>query len=181
MHATMNSDRPEMVIIVDYDPDWPTIFQELSIPINIALGDIAIANEHVGSTAVPGLAAKPIIDIDVVVASPSHLSEAVTRLAVLGYIHQGDLGIRGREAFMAPASKPKHHLYVCPVDSGELRRHRMFRDYLRAHPDAAATYAALKKDAARRFLDDRVSYTAYKGDFIEEILRVAATRGSTDG
>jgi GrpB-like predicted nucleotidyltransferase (UPF0157 family) len=176
----MNRERPERVVIVDYDPGWPTLFQELSIPVRNALGDIALAIEHVGSTAVPGLAAKPIIDIDVVVTSLSHLSEAVTRLAVLGYTHQGDLGIRGRDAFTAPPSKPKHHLYVCPAESVELRRHRMFRDYLRAHPDAAATYSALKKDAARRFLDDRISYTASKGAFVEEVLRLAEAQASTD-
>lgn len=90
---------------------------------------------------------------------------------LLGYTHQGDLGIRGREAFLAPASKPAHHLYVCPVDGAELRRHRVFRDYLRAHPAVANKYAALKRDALKRFPLDRTAYTAAKSDFVEEVLR----------
>jgi GrpB-like predicted nucleotidyltransferase (UPF0157 family) len=172
----MESQRTR-IVVVEYDPAWPSIFEELRIPVKGALGELAVAIEHVGSTAVPGLAAKPVIDMDVVIPSPADLAIVVERLATLGYAHQGDLGIRGREAFLAPASKPAHHLYVCPVDGDELRRHRLFRDYLRAHPEAARRYAALKKDAARRFPDDRVAYTEAKSHFIEEVLQMAETGG----
>src|SRR3974390_1457583 len=119
---------PEPVIIVKYDPGWPSLFEELRAPVLAALGDLVVTVEHVGSTAVPGLAAKPIIDMDVVVPTVSEIPEAIVRLAALGYIHRGDLGIPGREAFTAPADKPRHHLYVCSPDSSELRRHLSFRD-----------------------------------------------------
>ena len=180
----MQSEPPkEMIVLVEYDPGWPTLFHELSIPVQNALGDIAVGIEHIGSTAVPGLLAKPVIDIDVVIRSLSDLPIAVTRLAVLGYTHQGDLGIHGREAFRAPASSPAHHLYVCPVDGAELRRHRQFRDYLRTHPEVANKYAALKRDALRRFPLDRIAYTTAKSDFIEEVLRAspAATESPAGG
>src|ERR1700722_3724493 len=131
------SSEPRAIEIVEYDPRWPSIFQELSTPLWNALRQLAVAIEHVGSTAVPGLAAKPIIDIDVVIASLSDLPAAVASLAAAGYTHQGDLGIAGREAFLAPVSKAEHHLYICPVDGEELRRHCVFRDLLGADAELA--------------------------------------------
>jgi len=101
------------VIILAYDPDWPGRFQSLRKRIANVLGDMAAAIEHVGSTAVPDLAAKPIIDIDVLLASETMLAAAIERLARLGYVHRGNLGVPEREAFRA-ADDPPHHLYVCP-------------------------------------------------------------------
>ncbi len=141
--------------------------------VTTSLGDLVVTVEHVGSTAVPGLAAKPIIDLDVVIPSRADMPAAIARLATLGYVHQGDLGIAGREAFRAPHEDPKHHLYACPLDSEELRRHRAFRDYLLTHPDEARAYGALKKTCALRFIDDRSAYVEAKGPFVAEILRRA--------
>ncbi|MNV51043.1 dephospho-CoA kinase/protein folding accessory domain-containing protein [compost metagenome] len=90
--------------------------------------------EHVGSTSVPGLSAKPIIDMDVVVATRDDVKKAIQRLAILGYVHEGDLGAIGREAFIPPNGVPWHHLYVCTIDNAEYKRHIMFRDYLKSHP-----------------------------------------------
>jgi GrpB-like predicted nucleotidyltransferase (UPF0157 family) len=168
---------PEPVVIVDYDPRWPDLFEELRAPVVAALGDLVVIVEHVGSTAVPGLAAKPIIDMDVVVPSIPDIPEAIARLATLGYVHRGDLGVPGREAFISPAGKPRHHLYVCALGSDELRRHRSFRDYLLTHPDAARAYGALKKDAALRFGDDRAAYNQAKTRFVEGMLRRASSGG----
>ena len=168
---------PESVIIVDCDPHWPDLFEALRAPVVAAQGDLVIVVEHVGSTAVPALAAKPIIDMDVVVPSVADIPQAIGRLATLGYVHQGDLGIAGREAFISPAGKPGHHLYVCAVDSEELRRHRLFRDDLLTHPDDARAYGALKKAAARRFGEDRVAYTEAKTRFVEAVLRRASSGG----
>jgi GrpB-like predicted nucleotidyltransferase (UPF0157 family) len=165
---------PDPVIIVDYDPQWPDRFEELRAPVAAALGDLAVSVEHVGSTAVPGLAAKPIIDIDVVVPTIADVPEAIARLATLGYVHRGDLGIRGREAFSSPAGKPRHHLYVCALDSEELGRHRAFRDYLLTHPDEARAYGALKKAAALRFAEDRAGYNESKTPFVKEVLQRAS-------
>src|SRR5512145_273306 len=114
---------PDPVVIVDYDPSWPDVFEDLRARLLRALGDLVMAIEHVGSTAVPGLAAKPIIDIDVVIPSVSDLPAAIQRLAEIGYAHRGDLGVPGREAFSQPADLPRHHLYVCTIRSVELLRH----------------------------------------------------------
>jgi GrpB-like predicted nucleotidyltransferase (UPF0157 family) len=165
------------VIILDYDPNWPRLFQSLRKPIADALEDMAAAIEHVGSTAVPGLAAKPIIDIDVLLTSETLLSAAIERLASLGYVHRGNLGIPEREAFFAPANNPPHHLYVCPPSSAEFRRHVAFRDYLRAHPRDAKIYGALKTALAERFREDRTAYNDAKGEFVEALTsRALATQ-----
>jgi GrpB-like predicted nucleotidyltransferase (UPF0157 family) len=163
---------PDPVVIVAYDPRWPETFHALRQRIVDVLGEVAPSVEHVGSTAVPGLAAKPIIDLDVVVQL-ADLPIAIVRLATLGYAHEGERGVPGREAFRWPPGEPRHHLYVCPAGSPELRRHLLFRDYLRTHPEAAAAYAALKRDAAHRFREDRGAYTAAKDPFVEDVLRRA--------
>jgi len=160
---------PQPIIIVDYDPDWPKLFEELRTPIASVLGGLALTIEHVGSTSVPGLAAKPIIDMDVVVESTSHIPPAIERLATLGYVHEGNLGIPGREAFLWPPSTPRHHLYVCPRDSEALRHHLSFRNYLIKHPDEAQRYRLLKRELAEKFRNDREAYTNAKDEYIQAI------------
>ena len=161
------------IIVVDYDPQWPKTFETLRSRLAEGLGSLAVAIEHVGSTAVPGLAAKPIIDIDVLLKSASDFPLVVERLASLGYAHQGDLGIRGREAFAAPPGSPAHHLYVCPTECQQYRRHLAFRDYLRSHPEEAAAYGDLKRSLAACFREDRPGYTIAKSEFIESLLERA--------
>ena len=129
-----------------------------------------VAIEHIGSTAVPGLAAKPIIDFDVVIASPSDLSEAIRLLGRIGYVHEGDLGIAGREAFLSPPGGPAHHLYVLSAGATELRRHLEFRDALRADEVLRVKYTALKRSLAQAHQHDRASYTAGKSAFINSIV-----------
>lgn len=164
------------VIINEYDPAWPAVFARLAAIVATPLGGLALAIEHIGSTAVPGLAAKPIIDIDIAVADDAAVREAIARLATIGYVHEGDLGIPGREAFAAPTWLPTHHLYVCRADNREYRRHIAFRDYLRAHPDAVRDYAALKRQLALKHRDDRDAYTNAKSEFIAGILALAGWR-----
>lgn len=126
-----------------------------------------------GSTSVAGLAAKPIIDIDVVIRDSTPLKTVVAALAKAGYVHEGDLGIPQREAFCydEKAHLQKHHLYVCPESSRELRRHGAFRDYLRSHPEAAAEYGAVKLEAAALYPEDIDRYMRYKGAVIEKLYR----------
>jgi GrpB-like predicted nucleotidyltransferase (UPF0157 family) len=173
--------KRRQVEIVDYDPVWPLIFAELRQVIAPVLGDLALSIEHVGSTAVPDLAAKPIVDLDIVIPSREQLPEVILRLAKLGYEHEGDVGILGREAFARPSSDVprdgtgrewrRHHLYVCARDNAELARHLIFRDYLRAHPEQARAYAALKRQLARRYPYDVDAYCEAKTEFVEGILR----------
>ena len=166
------------VLVVEYDPSWPDTFEVLRRPVWAAVRDVAVSVEHVGSTAVPGLAAKPIIDMDVVVASPDNLSEAIERLATMGYVHRGNLGIDGREAFDSPQGLPAHHLYLCLGESAALANHLALRDFLRRDSGAAAEYSRIKRQLAQRFPDDIDSYIAGKTDFILTVLRNAGCRGS---
>jgi GrpB-like predicted nucleotidyltransferase (UPF0157 family) len=169
--------------VVPYDPEWERTFDALRRILRHALGEIGVGVEHVGSTAVPGLAAKPIVDLDVVIPSRESLPIAVLRLAAIGYRHQGDLGVSGREAFERDASDvprdrrgsiwPPHHLYVCAADSPELRRHLLFRDWLRRHREAATGYGRLKRQLAETHRFDREGYTKAKSEFIEAVLREA--------
>jgi len=165
---------PDPVIISPYQTAWVTRFEELSSLLRRALEDQVVTIEHVGSTAVPGLDAKPIVDLDIVITETADFVQIENRLAGIGYRHLGDQGVPGRQAF-APAQAdgldpPDHHLYVCRENATELRRHLRFRDSLRAHPDIAADYARLKRRLAAEFGDDREAYTEGKTRFIEDVL-----------
>ena len=158
------------VEIVDYDPRWPHLFEVFRDRVWPVVSDVATGIEHVGSTSVPGLAAKPIIDIDVVVPTPDAMGDAIRRVETLGYRYAGDLGIENRHGFHEPAEDPPHNLYVCLAGSRALRNHLAVRDYLRSHPEARAAYAALKRRLADDHRTDRASYGAAKTDFILGIL-----------
>ena len=143
--------RTVRVTVLPYDRAWADAFEDIRREIEQAAGAWLVGVEHVGSTSVEGMSAKPCIDLDAVIPSYEVFGEVAARLAMIGYEHEGDLGIPGREAFRYQ-DKPHlmtHHLYVCPQDSAELRRHVMFRDYLRSHPEAAARYSRIKEEAAR--------------------------------
>lgn len=181
MELTRKS-HPEPIVVLPYDPRWPAVFEALREVFQRGLGELAIGIEHVGSTAVPGLPAKPILDIDVVVSARSHIPQAIERLVTLGYRHEGDLGIPGREAFARDGAEdvpldgtarrwPDHHLYLCLADSHELHRHLTFRDWLRSHPESAAEYGALKLHLSQVHREDRTAYTEAKTEFVEAILR----------
>ena len=161
------------IVVVDYDPSWPLTFATLREPIWDAVRGIAIAVEHVGSTAVPGLAAKPIIDIDVVVPSLAEMPAIIWKLATIGYVHCGNLGIEEREAFQSPAGLPMHHLYACVDGSAALANHLTIRNCLRRNAAATAEYADLKRQLADRFPTDVENYVAGKTEFLLKLLRSA--------
>lgn len=150
---------------------WKQDFLKIKADILTMLENLIIGVEHVGSTSVQGLSAKPIIDIDVVIKDETYLKVVISALEKIGYQHEGNLGIVGREAFKYDGKEhlKKHHLYVCPQDSLELKRHIAFRDYLRAHPDAILEYSLIKEEGAKRYPDDIEGYIAYKTPFIEKI------------
>lgn len=161
------------IVVVDYDPVWPEVFEQLRSAIWPVVSDIASAIEHVGSTAVPGLAAKPIIDLTIVVPTKTDVPRSIECLSRLGYVHRGNLGIEGREAFVSPETLPAHHLYVCPRDSIALANHLAVRDHLRMHPETAREYGQLKKQLAIEFPNDIDRYIEGKTDLILRILRAA--------
>ena len=165
--------RTAKVTVVPYDKKWAEDFTEIKNELDRAAGDLIIGIEHVGSTSVEGMSAKPCIDIDVVIGDYSVFDAVVSRLEAIGYIREGDLGIKDREAFKY-SDKPhlqKHHLYVCPQNSKELYRHITFRDFLKGNPDAVKKYSRVKEEAARLFPDDIDKYIEYKTPCIEELYK----------
>lgn len=168
------------VIIEDYNDDWPIIFNELREILEKKLGDLALTIEHVGSTSVLGLAAKPIIDLDVVIDSMSIFPQVIIKLSELGYFHEGNLGVKNREAFArrdenVPYSKdmikkPEHHLYVCVRESDPLIKHITFRDILRKHPHLVREYSMLKKELAEKYKNNRSGYTEGKTEFVQSVM-----------
>jgi GrpB-like predicted nucleotidyltransferase (UPF0157 family) len=157
----------QAIRIVDYRNDWPAAFAALRDRLWLCVGGLASAIEHVGSTSVPGLSGKDKIDIDIV---SNQLTAVIDRLARIGYMHRGNLGIAGREVFEPPAEYYPHNLYLCTPGALSLRNHLTVRDHLRAHPGDAAAYADLKRRLAEQFPFDRSAYVAGKTDFILALL-----------
>lgn len=165
--------RTARVVVMPYDTAWKSAFEEIKKEIESAVGALIVGIEHVGSTSVEGLSAKPCIDIDVIIKDYSVFDSVVKKLETIGYIHEGDLGIKDREAFKY-LSKPhlqQHHLYVCPQYSEELHRHITFREFLRGNPDAVKKYSLVKETAASLFPDDIDKYIAHKSPCIEELYK----------
>jgi GrpB-like predicted nucleotidyltransferase (UPF0157 family) len=166
------------MILSAYDPQWPIDFARERDRIAAALGAAALRIEHNGSTAVPGLDAKPIIDIQVSVAQLQPMEPYATPLAALGYVHVPHADDASCPFFHRPAVWPHtHHVHVVEAGGDEERRTLAFRDYLRNHPDAAREYAALKMRLAREFSGEdfasREGYAAAKGAFVARILAAA--------
>ncbi|MFJ8855953.1 GrpB family protein [Streptomyces sp. NPDC102437] len=162
-----------MIVVSDYDPEWSERFEDLRQRLAPHVANLAVSIEHVGSTAVPGCAAKPIIDLDIVVSEEAVIPELISRLTGLGYCHEGDLGVRGREAFQAPAAAPEHHLYGVIAGSKPHLDHVLLRDYLCQRPDEVQRYSTLKVALAQRFRADskgRAAYSAAKSALVEELL-----------
>ncbi len=174
-----------MSLVSEYNPDWPDWFARIREAVAEKLGPACLAIEHFGSTSVPGMVAKPVIDVDVVV-EPGRFEEVKALLLELGYRHEGDLGIPEREAFRLDAdgpaaALPPHHLYVCPCESPELGRHRAFRSFLLAHPDWAARLSELKRSLVAQHGDDREAYIAGKDALVKEITVLAMEEARGDG
>ncbi|MBW4080560.1 GrpB family protein [Paenibacillus sp. S150] len=169
------AEKTKVVELVPYDPVWKAEFGRLRDWLLEIMGDLIIAAEHVGSTSVEGLSAKPIIDIDLVMESYAVLPEIIDRLGQYGYEHQGNLGIEGREAFRREQEDGfmKYHLYVCPKDGKGYLEHIALRDYLRAHPEACQEYEGVKLKLAGQFLYDIDAYCKGKTAVIHSILREA--------
>ena len=161
------------VIVESYNRDWKTDFEDIRSELMAVLEGKVISVEHVGSTSVEGLSAKPVIDIDVVIEDEDAFPEVKAAMESIGYTHEGDLGIKGREAFKYKGKEHlrKHHLYVCTKDAAELKRHISFRDYLRTHPEAVREYGRIKEEGAKLYPLDIDSYIEHKAPFIEGIYR----------
>ncbi|HEX8118368.1 MAG TPA: GrpB family protein [Pyrinomonadaceae bacterium] len=151
---------------------WHRLFAEEEARVREASGGRVVAVEHVGSTAVCGLSAKPIIDIAAAVLAAADAEACVAPLEKIGYEYRGDGGIPGRYYFVKGDPRT-HHLHMVELGSDFWRNHLAFRDYLRQHRGAAEEYEKLKRGLASKYLRDREAYTEGKSAFIEEVLKKA--------
>jgi GrpB-like predicted nucleotidyltransferase (UPF0157 family) len=168
--------------VVPYDPGWPAAFEAEAIRLHTALGTLALRIDHNGSTSIPGLGAKPIIDIQVSVATLQPIAAYGERLRDIGYVHVPHPDDSFCPFFHRPFEWPhSHHVHVVEGGGAEERRTLAFRDYLRDHPDAAREYERLKQDLAMQLAatnrESRDAYSRGKTDFIEGIVAVALSRG----
>ena len=167
------------IIVTEYDPAWPKLYEREAARLHQTLGKrFILCMEHVGSTAVPGLASKPIIDILIGVASLNEAKQyAVPILEALGYGYWRDNPDPSRLFFvrgLPPHGPRTYHIHIVEMSmSGRDWNKIAFRDYLRAHPDEAARYAALKQTLAARFCNDREAYTDGKSEYIQRVLSLA--------
>jgi GrpB-like predicted nucleotidyltransferase (UPF0157 family) len=167
----------EEVVIVDYNPRWPARYEEEKASILALIGEYVVGIHHVGSTSVPGLGAKPIIDVMIGIRDLAFVENCVSPLQSLEYEYLGEYGIPGRHYFRKPAAggieHRTHHIHMMQTDHSQWRRHLLFRDYLRSHPEDAKRYEFLKRELAIRFGADREGYTDAKTEFVEDILAKA--------
>ncbi len=170
MKGELSFMKTKHVIVLPYQSSWKDAFHQIETELKKSLRDLYLSIEHVGSTSVVGLSAKPVIDIDVIIKR-ENFEQMKNRLNAIGYQHEGDLGIKDREAFkyLDKEHLMKHHLYVSPSDSDEYRRHIAFRDWLRNHPEDVRTYAKIKEEMALKFAKDIDSYIKGKEPVIQMI------------
>ena len=167
--------------VVAWSPRWAEQFDEVAAVLRGVLADVPSARvEHVGSTSVPGLAAKPVLDVDVIVDEPD-VPGAIAALASVGYVHRGDLGVAGREAFLAP-DEPRRNVYVCTAGTTNVRNHLAVRDVLRSRDDLREAYAAVKLALAADPVMDIDTYLAGKSAVLQEVLEASGelTRAEMD-
>jgi GrpB-like predicted nucleotidyltransferase (UPF0157 family) len=160
------------VEVVTYDPDWPTKFEALRQRLSQALAGVPVVGiEHVGSTAVPGLAAKPVIDIDIVVTE-AFVEAAITALAGIGYANLGEMGVPARYALAAPDDVIRRNVYVAVDGCLSLRNHLAVRRVLRTNERFRDAYGALKRRLAEREFSSIDEYVAAKSDLLQLILEL---------
>jgi GrpB-like predicted nucleotidyltransferase (UPF0157 family) len=178
-----DANKKKKMLIQQYQERWVNDFNNIKKAIQEALSGIAIDIEHIGSTAIANLAAKPIIDIDIVYKKDNDFIYLKNELEKLGYHHNGNQGIKDREVFKRRESSEKHavldfiphHLYVCPAQSEELQRHLAFRNYLNTHERERKEYERIKYKIAEEANQDKKAYATLKENkakaFIESILK----------
>jgi len=160
----------DRVVMAAYDPEWPARFRRLGERLRSALGDAALRIDHIGSTAVPGLAAKPIVDIQISVAALEPVEAFRRPLESAGYLWRADNPDRTKRYFRESPGAPRTHIHVRRAGSWAEQVALLFRDYLRGHPNDAHRYAEVKRALAAEYTDDRQGYTDAKSDTIWSIL-----------
>jgi len=172
---------PEAIVIEEYDPAWVGAYAEEAQLLQQVFASTNAIVEHVGSTAVEGLGAKPTIDIMVGLESVDELGDLMDGLAELGYLYlpEYEQDVPERRFFRKPGSGfRRYHLHCVPLGGEFYREHLLFRDYLRSNADVAASYLQLKQALAKRLMHDRAAYMHGKTDFIQSALAQARTSAS---
>jgi len=164
------------VEVVSYSPNWKDMYKEESEKIKNVLSDIIIDIHHIGSTAIPGIKAKPVIDILVEVKDIERVDQYNHKMKELGYEAMGEYGIPKRRFFRKGGNNRTHHIHIFQVGNEEIERHINFKEYLIAHPDKAREYSKLKEKLVNKYTYDVENYTNSKSDFIKEIDRKAKSR-----
>jgi GrpB-like predicted nucleotidyltransferase (UPF0157 family) len=167
-----------VVRLVPHQEIWARLFEEEKERIETAVGPYILDIQHVGSTAIPGIPAKPIIDIGVAVRNFEEAAVCIDPIVQLGYVYRGENGIPRRHYFRrgsspSPDSAHTHHLHMNEIVGPDWQNQILFRDYLRQHPETAAEYGRLKLNVVQRFATDRDAYLSAKAPFIENVLRLA--------
>jgi len=161
---------PRIIKVTVYDPNWPHLYRQEARQIVNVLTDQVILIHHIGSTAIPGIKSKPIIDMLLEVRKIEIVDSFNEALIELGYEPHGENGIPERRYFVRRNSEiHSHHLHVFQTGNKQIDRHLDFRDYLRAHPDQAQVYSQLKELLAKKYIHDPVAYTEGKNEFIRTI------------
>ncbi len=171
--------------VVPYDPEWPGLFEQERCRITSAIGHIVAGVHHVGSTSIPGMPAKPILDIAVLLYNFEDGERCISPMEKIGYLHVGLLDDIPGDRFFGKVHTSQescsdseeivtHHIHMYTLDSPLMQNHFAFRDYLLAHPEEIARYARLKFTLADKHPNDRASYSAAKNSFITEVLAKAA-------
>lgn len=158
--------------LLPYEPNWPLFFLAEKERLCVSLGKRILDVQHIGSTSIPGMPAKPILDIGVAVENFEEAVRCVPLLERLGYSYKGENGISRRHYFVKGDPRT-HHLHMLEATSEEWKNHLLFRDYLCGNPEAAQAYASLKQQLALRFATDREAYQAGKESFIHAVLQQA--------
>jgi GrpB-like predicted nucleotidyltransferase (UPF0157 family) len=167
--------RPRKVIVRPWNPRWPKRYAREAERLRLIFGPVLVSIEHIGSTSVPGLAAKPIIDILVTATSLGEVERLTTAMERAGYAAKGEQGIPGRRYFRKGSNlRHTHHVHVYRHGDPRYQSEILFRDFLRSHRDRARAYQALKVELAARHRTDPAAYTEGKTDFIKRALAEAA-------
>lgn len=164
---------PTLVEIVPYDPQWPSHFSAAAEWLREVLRDEVVAIDHIGSTAIAGMNAKPLVDIDVTLTDLEAVSAAATALVNAGFEARGNRYGDDMWAFLLKTFTPALRVYLCPPENETHRQRLLFRNHLRQHADIAEQYAELKNRLAREFPYDGDRYTAEKSEFVREVVERA--------
>lgn len=164
-----------LVKVVPHNPQWKTEFELESQQIAKILAENIIFIHHIGSTAIPNIYAKPIIDLLIEVKDINLIADKTSAMVGLGYEAMGEFGLSGRRYFRKedPPGIRTHHVHIYQTNSTEIDRHLAFRDYMIAHPQEAKQYSQLKQELAQRYPDDIESYMDGKDEFVQEMEQKA--------